>query len=176
MTPNGSDVITEINSGGQITVEMGRKIYDDPNNPYGVDLIVYGNSFFSASGHSGIVSDETDLNTATLSSGIYGHPTTVSVSQDGTNWYTYSNTPVLFPDNAYRWDDPNASWTDEQMNPTKPLNPFIYTNNFSWSNRRQRPRSIHWRGGRHRLRFEGVRFSVDSIRPRATRPGHLHRH
>jgi hypothetical protein len=32
---------------------------------------------------------------------------------------------VLFPDNAYRWDDTNASWTDEQMNPTKPLNPAI---------------------------------------------------
>ena len=58
-------------------------------------------------------------------------PTTVSVSQDGINWYTYTNTPLLFPDNAYRWDDTNASWTDEQMNPTKPLNPFLYTNNLA---------------------------------------------
>jgi hypothetical protein len=130
VAPNGSDVITEISSGGQITVQLGRKIYDDPNNPYGVDLIVYGNSFFSASGTSGTITDGTDLDAVTLISGIYGHPTTVSVSQDGTNWYTYSNTPVLFPDNAYRWDDANASWTDEQMNPTKPLNPFVYTNNF----------------------------------------------
>jgi hypothetical protein len=131
LTPAGSKVITEIKSGGQITVEMGRKIYDDPNNPYGTDLIVYGNSFFSAFGTSGTVSDETDLNTATLSSGIYGHATIVSVSQDGINWYTYGTTSVLFPDNAFRWDDPNASWTYEQMNPTKPLNPFIYTNNFA---------------------------------------------
>ena len=37
---------------------------------------------------------------------------------------------MLFPDNAYRWDDTNDSWTDEEMNPTKPLNPFVYTNNF----------------------------------------------
>jgi hypothetical protein len=131
VTPTGGDVITEIKSGGQITVQLGRKIYDDPNHPYGIDLIVYGNSFFSASGYSGSVSDATDLNVATLGTGIYGHPTTVSVSQDGVNWYTYANTPVLFPDNAYRWDDTNASWTAEEMNPTKPLNPFIYTNNFS---------------------------------------------
>ena len=129
--PNTNDVITEISSGGQITVNMGRKIYDDPNNPYGVDLIVYGNSFFSASGYSGSeVNDFTDLGVATLSTGIFGHSTTVSVSQDGTNWYAFSNTPVLFPDNAYRWDDTNHSWTDEEMNPTKPLNPFINTNNF----------------------------------------------
>ena len=66
--PNGSNVITEISSGGQITVNMGRKIYDDPNNPYGIDLIVYGNSFFSAFGTGGSVSDNTDLN-ATMFSG-----------------------------------------------------------------------------------------------------------
>jgi len=129
--PNTNDVIAEISSGGQITVNMGRKIYDDPNNPYGVDLIVYGNSFFSASGYSGSeVNDFTDLGIAKLSSGIYGHSTTVSVSQDGTNWYAFNNIPLIYPDNAYRWDDTNHSWTDEQMNPTKPLNPYVNTNNF----------------------------------------------
>jgi hypothetical protein len=128
--PDGSDVIAEISNGGQITVKMGRKIYDDPNHPYGIDFIVYGNSFFSASGTSGFISDGTDLNGALLGSSPGGHPTTVSVSQDGTNWFTYSNT-VLFPGEAYRWDDTNASWTDEEMNPTKPLNPFLYTNNFA---------------------------------------------
>ncbi len=129
--PNTNDVITEISSGGQITVNMGRKVFDDPNNPYGVDLIIYGNSFFSASGYGGSeVDDFADLGVATLSTGIFGHSTTVSVSQDGANWYSFSNLSEIFPDNAYRWDDPNHSWTDEQLNPTKPLNPYIYTNNF----------------------------------------------
>jgi hypothetical protein len=126
VTPDGHDVITEIKNGGEITVQLGRKIYADPSHPYGIDLIVYGNSFFSASGLSSSVSDATDLSTALLGSGIYGHPTTVSVSPDGTNWYTYATTSVLFPDNAYRWDDTNAAWTDEEMNPTKPVNPAIY--------------------------------------------------
>lgn len=128
VTPGGSEVITEISNGGQITVKLGRKVYDDPNNPYGIDLIVYGNSFFSAPGD---VSDLTDLDASTLSGPPNGHAAVVSVSQDGTNWYDYVATPILFPDNAYRWDDTNDSWTDEQMNPTKPLNPYISTNNFT---------------------------------------------
>jgi len=130
VTPGGGDVIAEIKSGGQITVQLGRKVYADPNNPYGIDLIIYGNSFFdSPSGGSGSISDSTDLSAETLkSSAIYGHPTVVSVSQDGVNWFAFPAVSCLFPDNAYRWDDTNSSWTDEEMNPTKPLNPFVYTN------------------------------------------------
>ena len=123
--PNGNPVITKINVGGQITVNMGRKIYDDPNNPYGVDFVVYGNSFYSASGS---VSDKSDMGAVTIpsgSAGIYGHPTIVSVSQDGTNWFTYPYVGALVPDNAYRWDDANHIWTGEQMNENKPLNPAL---------------------------------------------------
>lgn len=130
-TPGGQDVITEISEGGEVTVAIGRKVYHDTNNPYGIDLIVYGNSFFSASDVSGTVSDATDLDAAQLSSGIYGHATTISVSPDGTNWYTFSNTPALFPDNAYRWDYTNDSWTDEQLNANKPLNPAVYAMDFA---------------------------------------------
>jgi hypothetical protein len=132
-TPDGNNVITEISNGGQITVKLGRKIYDDPNNPYGVDLIIYGNSFFTGiSGGSGLVSDDADLSVEQLtSSAIYGHTNIVSVSQDGTNWFSYPVSSAFFPDEAYRWDDTNSSWTDEEMNPTKPSNPFIFTNNFA---------------------------------------------
>ncbi len=124
---DGASVITEISEGGQITAELGRKIYDDAYNPYGVDLIVFGNSFFSASGFS---DDHSDLNSFLLGSGILGHPTTVSVSQDGTNWYSFTNAAALFPGNAYRWDEPNHSWTDETLNPTRPLNSSVYGMDF----------------------------------------------
>lgn len=133
VTPEGGAVITEIMAGGQITVQLGRRVYDCPDNPYGVDLIVYGNSFFDGvSGTLGAISDGTDLNAATLtSSAIFGHATTVSVSQDGAHWFALPPAAYLFPDNAYRWDAPNDSWTDEEMNPTKPLNPILYTNQFA---------------------------------------------
>lgn len=132
VTPERKDVITEIKSGGQITVQLGRKVYHCPANPYGIDFIVYGNSFFEGiSGASGPISDKTDLSIAELtSSAIAGHSTVVSVSQDGTNWYTFPAISTLFPDEAYRWDDTNSQWTEEQMNPNKPINPFLYTNNF----------------------------------------------
>ena len=130
VTPAGGAVVAEVTNGGQITVQLGRKVYDDPDNPYGIDLIVYGGSFFSGvAGTMGTISDSTDLNVATLtSSAIFGHATVVSVSQDGTNWYAFPAAPDLFPDNADRWDDANDAWTDEAMNPTKPLNPYLYTN------------------------------------------------
>jgi hypothetical protein len=133
VAPNGSKVITEISSGGQVTVKLGRKVYHDPNNAYGTDLMVYGNSFFTGiSGASGLISQATDLSNVSLtSSSIYGHATIVSVSEDGTNWYSYDMVSALFPDEAYRWDDTNSSWTVEEMNPNKPVNPYIFTNNFA---------------------------------------------
>ncbi len=133
VAPDGSDVITEISAGGQITVKLGRKAYHDANNPYGTDLILYGYSFFhNLSGLSASVSDSTDLSIVTLANtNISTHPATVSVSQDGTNWYVLPPVSGLYPENAYRWDDTNTSWTDEEMNPTKPLNPSVYTKNFA---------------------------------------------
>ena len=129
VAPKGGNVLAVIDAGGQITVKLGRKIYDNLDNPYGVDFIVYGNSIFSV---SVAVSDATDLNAATiLDFGVYGHPTVVAISQDGVNWYTNNPVPALFPQNAYRWDYTNDSCTFEQMNPTKPLNPVIYTNVFT---------------------------------------------
>jgi hypothetical protein len=126
--PSSNAILTKINVGGQITVSMGRKIYDDPTNPYGIDFIVYGNSFFASSDSGADMNDFTDQGLVTIPDGMnaaYGHPTVVSVSQDSTNWFTYPYAPVLVPGNAYRWDDPNHVWTDEQMNETKPLNPAL---------------------------------------------------
>ncbi|MGH7939659.1 MAG: hypothetical protein ACREFR_01125 [Limisphaerales bacterium] len=133
VTPAGSNILEGIEDGGEITVQMGRKICAAADHPYGVDFIIYGYAFFdSLSTGSGTIGDGTDLSAATLnSSALSGHPAVVSVSQDGTNWLTFTNVQTVFPDEAYRWDDTNASWTEEPMNPTKPLDPYLYTNNFA---------------------------------------------
>jgi hypothetical protein len=123
--PNGSNVLTKINANGYVVVNMGRKIYSDPNNPYGLDFTLFGYTFYTAGGYTGgAVSDATDMGVAYVSgTGYFGHSTVISVSQDGTNWFTYPNTGAPTPENAYRWDDANHAWTDEQMNENKPLNP-----------------------------------------------------
>lgn len=133
VTSNGTNGLVVIEPGGQITVNMGRKIYANTNDPYGVDLIVYGNTFFdNFSGAVGLVSDATDLSTVTFkNSANAGHQAIISVSQDGVNWFTYTNIPTLFPDQSYRWDDTNMIWTAEEMNANKPLNPYLSTNNFA---------------------------------------------
>jgi hypothetical protein len=98
-----------------------------------VDFVVYGYAFFdSLSSGSGIIGNGTDLSAAKFNnSNFWGHSAVVSVSQDNTNWFTFTKVQDVFPDEAYRWDDTNASWTEEEMNPTKPLNPYLYTNDFS---------------------------------------------
>jgi hypothetical protein len=134
VTPGGNDVITVINTGGELTVQMGHKIYANTSHPYGVDFIVYGNSFFDGlSGPlgGGFINDKTDLSAVILTDNAsFGHQAVIAVSQDGANWVTLTNEPVVYPDEAYRWDDTNSAWTDERMNPTKPLNPSIYASNF----------------------------------------------
>ncbi|HTV41712.1 MAG TPA: hypothetical protein VMF08_14110 [Candidatus Sulfotelmatobacter sp.] len=131
VTPSGSNILVEIEGGGEITVQMGRKIYADPHHPYGVDFVVYGYAFFDATS-AGAINNGTDLSAVRFhSSDYWGHGAVVSVSQDNTNWFTFTNVEEVFPDEAYRWDDTNASWTEEQMNPTKPLNPYLYTNDFT---------------------------------------------
>jgi hypothetical protein len=125
-SPSGEKLITTIPLNAQITVKMGRKVYNDPNNPFGIDLIVFGNSFFAGSG--GTVTESTSMNTFGIDGTVFAEPMKVSVSPDGASWYTYDSGPYadsMFPTNSYVWDRANALWTDEEADPTKPVNPTL---------------------------------------------------
>jgi hypothetical protein len=118
--------ICEISVGGYITLKMGAPIYHNPNNPYGLDFIVFGNSFYVDQGGS-TVNNLTDMDSLPIAglSGTYGHTTTVSVSQDGVNWYTYPYVPFLLPSDAYQWDRANHAWKNEKTFESKPVNPTL---------------------------------------------------
>ncbi|WP_437761575.1 hypothetical protein WMF27_04015 [Sorangium sp. So ce281] len=122
-------LITTLNAGQSITVRMGRLVYDDPNNPYGIDLNVFGNAFFSA---GTFTSDATNLNTTTLG-GVFSENVRVSVSPDNVQWYTYTGRTGdgLFPTNSYRWDRATASWTNDELDPTKPVDPSLTASDFA---------------------------------------------
>jgi hypothetical protein len=129
---NGGPVLTEIPNSpaiNEVTVQMGTPITHSVSHPYGDDLIVFGNSFFLNS--SGAVTDATNLNTLTLTGTIYSHPVQVSVSPDDVHWFSFPVTTSLQPYNAYQWDDATASWTTNELNPTVPLNPAIYSESFA---------------------------------------------
>lgn len=131
--PDGSKLITTFNRNAanpslnqSVTVKFDHHVENDANNPFGLDFIVFGNTFFTPSG--GFTSDATNLNTTTLSGSSFDEPLQISVSPDNVNWYTYENGPYgdsLFPTNAYLWDRAGASWTDTEADFTKPLDPAI---------------------------------------------------
>ncbi|HQK93601.1 MAG TPA: PEP-CTERM sorting domain-containing protein [Armatimonadota bacterium] len=121
---SGNKLITTVNQGASITVKFDHWIVDDPLNWYGLDFLVFGNAFFTGSGW--VQGDSTNMNTYMLTGGGWYEPLTISVSPDGIDWYTYESGPygdTMFPTNAYAWDRASASWTDQELDFTKPVNP-----------------------------------------------------
>ena len=122
--PDGSKLVTTIKSGGYIIAQFDPPIYDDPQNWYGKDFIVFGNSMFAA---NGTVTANTNMGTLTLMNGANGswEPMTVSVSQDGSTWYTYASGPYAddyAPTQSFAWDWVESAWGPE-LDFTKPVPP-----------------------------------------------------
>lgn len=128
--PDGSALITTIKTGGYLTVKFDKPIYDDPSHWYGMDFIVFGNSFFSG---SAAAKWDSNMEAVTIVSGnVAAEPTTVSVSPDGINWFTYA-TPTadnLWPTQAFTWDFVNHTWGPES-DWTKPVNPSLLSSNLA---------------------------------------------
>ncbi len=132
----GDNNITTFNSGDWAVVKFDHQVVDDSNNPYGLDLLVFGNAFFTGSGY---VNDDTNHNTYTLTGGLFAEGVTVSVSQDGTDWYTYADGPSgdgLYPTNPWVWDpaqydSTGNGWTDVENDYTKPVDPSLQAADFA---------------------------------------------
>ncbi|BBO86524.1 hypothetical protein DSCO28_70900 [Desulfosarcina ovata subsp. sediminis] len=137
----GNNLITTLNANQEIVVGFDHQVENDPNNPYGIDFLVFGNSFYTG---NGTVSDDTNMNDYLLSGGStfngagWFEDVLVSVSQgaveegmdpndpDTWDWYTYIDGPYgdnAYPTQAYLWDAENAEWTDTLSDFTKPVDP-----------------------------------------------------
>lgn len=93
---NGGGTLSLGNFGGYITYKYDTPIQNSPNNPYGVDFVIYGNSF-----------------------GNGGHePGYVQVSQDGKNWYTLAGSEHFEDHNDWGYSmtytnvNGKSSWTN----------------------------------------------------------------
>jgi hypothetical protein len=110
--------IVSIGVGGSLTLRFDHAVQNDPNNPFGVDLLVFGNT--------GYISD---LGYGVTSGATFGDSTQgrIEVSADGVSWHTVVGVQPdgLFPTLGYRdVSDPFTSPPGTQPTDfTKPVNP-----------------------------------------------------
>ncbi len=143
---SGSHEVVTVGYGGQLILKFSHRVSDDVNNPFGVDFIVFGNTWqMIGFPEEWLYGDphQTTVRTDT----IFSEPGTVSVSQDGTTWFTFdytvdANVPaaddfaptlgrVFDENNPYdgygAWQ--NLWWGDE-TDPTVPLDPDVRASDF----------------------------------------------
>ncbi len=116
--PYGSDEIVSISPGGHITLRFDEPITNDPNNLYGIDLLIFGNvAFIDADWPNAVVG------------GVFGDDGgVVEVSADGVNWITVSGATAddLMPtcgylDGGAYAESPGTQLTDF----TRPVDPLL---------------------------------------------------
>ena len=96
--PFGLDEIVSIGSGGHLTVSFENPITDDPANPFGIDLPIFGNAgFIDANYHNGFIA------------GLFGGDGgIVEVSANGVDWFEIESVVAdgIFPTDGYLDSNP----------------------------------------------------------------------
>jgi hypothetical protein len=110
--------IVSIGVGGSLTLRFNEPVRNDPANPYGIDLLVFGNA--------GYIADE---GYDVTSGALFGNSTQgrIEVSRDGVQWFTV---PGVQPDGPFPtlgYQDVTDPYTSPPGNVltdfTKPVNP-----------------------------------------------------
>ena len=112
--------VVSLGIGGTIELAFDHLVLDDPNNPFGIDLLIFGNAFC------------TDINAPWgVAGGIYEEGGQIEVSLDGLEW-------VLIPDAMADGAFPTLGWQDTEpyseaagripTDFTKPVNPNRHPN------------------------------------------------
>jgi len=122
----GTDEIISIGEGGELVVRFDEPIIDDPAHPFGADLLIFGNTFFTTS----------DFEVGNIT-GDNREPATVEVSADNVNWFEVSmSADALFPTQGFI--DAPIFGTDDNFEPAgsiptdflKPVNPAFTIDDF----------------------------------------------
>ncbi len=97
-SPFRSNELVSIGKGGELVVKFDEPIANDPLNPYGIDLLVFGNAFFVGS----FFNPDFSFNPAGTASDVAAEGGVVAVSANGVNYVDVSGiADGLFPTNAY---------------------------------------------------------------------------
>ena len=107
--------VVSIGEGGHLTVSFDEPVEDDPNNPFGVDLLIFGNAFLF----------DFDFATGTQDGrfdGVFSEDGIVEVSSDG---LVFVEVPNVVPDGLF----PTRGFQDEAATIptdfTRPVNPGV---------------------------------------------------
>jgi hypothetical protein len=118
--PFSTSQLVSIGAGGWLTLQLGTPVLNNPANSFGVDFLIFGNSFFVVTNGSGV--------SAITSGDIFSSSgsTRVEVSADASEWFTLdaSLAPTvgkLFP-------------TDGPGNPFVAVNPGLTNADFAGLN------------------------------------------
>jgi hypothetical protein len=109
--PFSTSQLVSIGAGGSLTLQLGTPIVNDSSHPFGIDFLIFGNSFFVITNGSG--------SSATTSGAIFSSSvsTRVEVSEDATTWFTLE--PLLAPTVGTLFP------TDGPGDPLLPVNPAL---------------------------------------------------
>lgn len=113
----GADEIVSVGSGGFLTVAFDQAITDDPDNPFGIDFLIFGNAGFIGFGEVG---DPPSM------FGV-GGDATVQVSQNGLDWTTVETRALdLMPTLGYADSGPFDSFPGSiETDYTRPVDPSV---------------------------------------------------
>ena len=118
---------------GFVTIKFDHDVIDDPKNPWGVDFIVFGNSFAVKEGTSYVTLGGDPAQVRLTGQGA-AEGALVEVSQDGETWYAFEDGPYAddaMPTLGYLYDPAhpdtglfggNAYW-GLPAHATRPVNP-----------------------------------------------------
>jgi len=81
--------VVSVGQGGALTVAFDHRVLDHPRNPYGVDLLVFGNAIQVIGGQEEW--ENGDPAATTVSGSCENEAGRVAVSQDGFAWHTLTN-------------------------------------------------------------------------------------
>jgi outer membrane protein assembly factor BamB len=126
--------IVTVGTDGSLILEFDHNIENDPDNPYGVDFIVYGNAYQEIGG--GAMWDNGDPNQTTTGGNTVGEPAKVYVSQNGVDWVEFTDGPFAdsfcptfgrvydevnpyHPDSNWDWN----KWWGKPTDATLPIDP-----------------------------------------------------
>lgn len=109
--------LVSVGAGGELVVAFDHDVGDDPRNPFGIDLIVFGNSFFGDAAYP-----------QGMPSGLFAEGGEIALSADGTTWVTVTGVAADGFAPTMGWLDASPYDTVPGMQPTdftRPIDPSV---------------------------------------------------